>query len=102
MNVTDCRPEVQAFAVAMEETLRGNDHKGYTGWKNSNKRYLFRRLLEEAEELREASGTWCHICGHPPSTKSAEEIRREAADVGNFAMMLADRCGALLGREAKP
>ena len=98
MNIEDCRPEVKAFAVAMEEQLRSNDHKGYTGWANSNKGHLFKRLLEEAEELRRASGTWCPTCGQDPGQTSNEKIRRKAADVSNFAMMIADRCGALLAK----
>lgn len=73
----DCRPEVVAFALAMETKLRENDHKRH--WRFLDRRTLSRRLTEEREELRQAFNR-----GDPA------EVLREAADVANFAMMLAD------------
>ncbi len=72
------RPEVQRFAEAMEGRLSANDHKG--GWKECDYEYLLQRTLEEFQELDQAV-----IDGKP-----ATEIRKEAADVANFAMMIAD------------
>lgn len=77
MNQVELRPEVYAFAQAMELKLRLNDHK--THWSNMTQRYLSQRLSQEREELRRA----CRR-GDPA------EILSEAADVANFAMMLAD------------
>lgn len=77
------RPIVASFALAMEERMRANDHKG--GWKEDAAAALFYRLREESMELQFALGEQ----GIPTS------IRREAADVANFAMMIADNFGGL-------
>lgn len=71
------RPCIRHFAEKMEFKLRENDHKG--GWKNCDAASLVKRLREETDELEVAleKGT-------------VEEICREAADVGNFAMMIFD------------
>jgi len=74
------RPEVQAFALAMEERLKANDHKG--GWKNESPDWLIRRMRQEFSELEMA-------------IDYQKNIRHESADVANFAMMIADVCGAL-------
>ena len=73
------RAEVQLFAAAMERELRANDYKG--GWTHMTMRRLMTRLRQEVEELENADGT--------------ESVMREAADVANFAMMIADVCGGL-------
>lgn len=71
------RPEVTWFAEQMERKLRENDHKG--GWRNDDIGHLNHRLGLEQVELNVAL------------TKGvAEEIISEAADVANFAMMVAD------------
>lgn len=81
------RPEVAAFAMLMEEKLLLNDHR--PGWKNDDVLALIARLHEETRELVRAIGE-----GVDPAVVHAE-IGREAADVANFAMMIADVCGAL-------
>ena len=101
MKITDCRQEVQAFAILMEKKLRENDHK--SGWKENHPIDLIVRLREETEEifafgisLRSAQLRH-NECRWAPQQKSsqADEIGKECADVGNFAMMIADVCGAL-------
>jgi NTP pyrophosphatase (non-canonical NTP hydrolase) len=72
------RPVVEWFADRMEVQLRANDHK--TGWLGHTFDSLRKRLDEEAYELR----------GAVKDNKGAAEIVREAADVANFAMMIAD------------
>ncbi len=72
----ELRPEVQAFAERMERALLSNDHKG--GWDDCRDEYLLGRLEDELLELRKA------INGRGGS------VQEEAADVANFAMMLAD------------
>jgi hypothetical protein len=84
------RPEVMAFARAMEAKLRKHDAKrGTTGWKRDRAVALAQRLREEVDELDGAAEMFEE--GEEP----AENVLSEAADVGNFAMMIADVCGAL-------
>lgn len=78
------RPEVAAFANLMEQQLRANDHK--PGWKGDEPDALFRRLVEESSELEDA-------IYHTVDGEAF--VGKEAADVANFAMMIADVCGAL-------
>ncbi|WP_179223761.1 hypothetical protein [Paenibacillus tyrfis] len=77
------RPEVSWFAEQMELTLRRNDHKG--GWKECSFVYLYQRLNEEIQELGNE-----YFARHFHSEPKWEGILREAPDVANFAMMLAD------------
>ena len=76
------RPEVIAFANLMEQQLRANDHK--PGWKEDERWPLFHRMVQEMRET-----------GDVLDEGSPDTIGREAADVANFAMMIADVCGAL-------
>ncbi len=82
------RVEVLAFASLMEKKLRENDHKG--GWQGEDKEYLLRRLTEEMGELERAATAFV-----TPSRGWRDIVGSEAADVANFAMMIADNCGAL-------
>jgi NTP pyrophosphatase (non-canonical NTP hydrolase) len=82
----DVRPEVAAFALLMEKKLRENDHKG--GWIDEDVDWLFTRLEEEAGELYTSNLTG-------PTEEDRKKIGEEAADVANFAMMIADVTGAL-------
>lgn len=75
------RPEVLHAALTMEMELRNNDHK--PGWKSDTARTLYNRLCEESNELANAI-----------DDDDAEKIRKEAADVMNFAMMVADVSGS--------
>ncbi len=70
------RKEIMAFAEAMEYKLRENDHKG--GWEESSMIDLKSNLKDEMLELFDAldNGTYY-------------DVLFEAADVGNFAMMIA-------------
>lgn len=70
------RPVVEAFAHAMEYKLQRNDHKG--GWAETPNRVLFDRLEDEVKELADALARGNYL-----------EIMLEAADVANFALMLA-------------
>lgn len=100
------RPEVRAFALLMEAKLRANDHKG--GWKGDTTAALMQRLAEEVAELGDAAAfgktpAWGYDGSNRGERRTLEqyvagirsEIGREAADVANFAMMIADVCGAL-------
>lgn len=83
------RPEVIAFATLMEQQLRENDWKG--GWRGVPEYELLGRLKEETEELCDALTRRATLTGE----RLIENVGREAADVANFAMMIADVCGAL-------
>lgn len=104
------RPEVAAFAVLMEQQLRANDHK--PGWKRDHAAALLHRIADEYDELSNALRRRADIAtDYEPSRGSdplwgdpeaiATLIGKEAADVANFAMMVADVCGALPTEEVK-
>ena len=65
---------------SMEKRLAANDHKG--GWEDSTEDWLFSRMIQEVGELNKALGL-------------RNGIVEKAADVANFAMMLADNSGGL-------
>ena len=79
------RPEVQTFAMAMEDRLRANDHKG--GWDNEFPQRLIERCREELGELDVAID---EIRANGPNEERLASVLMEAADVGNFAMMVED------------
>jgi NTP pyrophosphatase (non-canonical NTP hydrolase) len=72
------RPEVVWFADAMERKLRENDYKRH--WLTLGMQTLSMRLTQEREELRDAV-----------ASGDAARTLDEAADVANFAMMIADK-----------
>lgn len=83
-DVSECRPEVKAFACLMEQKLRMNDHR--PGWKDTAVCWLWDRLNGEADELLDV-------------VSGGGNVGSEAADVANFAMMIADVCGALAPKD---
>jgi NTP pyrophosphatase (non-canonical NTP hydrolase) len=85
--LAEIRPEVRMFAVQMETQLRANDHK--PGWSGDRLVDLLQRIYDEAHELNEA----INCDGGRP-----ERIIKEAADVANFAMMIADNAQRALLR----
>jgi len=81
---------VVAFAHVMDEKLLKNVHKG--DWREAPRgintpKAMLDRLREEVEELTEALKIGWSF------GKEREAIRREAADVANFALMIADLFG---------
>lgn len=101
LTLHDLRPEVVAMAIAMERKLRDNDHK--PGWKQDSAGALFERLKEEVGELGEVIAPMAEAVyrGWPDYGRGggtanwAAVTLGEAADVANFAMMIADVRGAL-------
>ena len=69
------RPEVAWFANEMERKLLNNDAKG--GWGHMTLKRLLSRLKQEVAELEVEINKKGNVIG-------------EAADVANFAMMIAD------------
>lgn len=90
--------EVSAFALLMHDKLRENAHKG--GWGDVSVSEVLERLREEMEELELEAGDL--IVAERYGTDDAEwlankrrMLAREAADVGNYLMILCDVAGAL-------
>lgn len=76
------RPAVMRFAEEMEKILRENDYKGRP--EDCPLDTAVDRMFDEVRELDRAA------CGHPNINTTDEElaeIRREAVDVANFALM---------------
>lgn len=108
------RREVEWFAGEMENKLRRRDKKwGGNGWKEETLGPLVDRLGEETEELREVfiklasahvmrSGNVSGPLSLPLTQTQSRRIIREAADVANFAMMIAERAQASVVTSARP
>jgi NTP pyrophosphatase (non-canonical NTP hydrolase) len=82
-------PYVLAFAQRMEAKLAKNRHKGdRNGWINCNPDELAFRIRDELAELEDA----LRLVRHKENIVASEreQIANEAADVANFAMMIAD------------
>lgn len=87
------REPLVRFVFAMEAELQANDHKG--GWEGCTLRQMLDRLREETDELEEAVATLEDYQGEstdPARRHLQVQVRREAADVANFAMMIHDIC----------
>lgn len=87
------REAVESFATHMEAKLRENDHKG--GWEDDELDSLANRAVEELQELQRAIAAfedirYSHSATAEDLKVAAREVLREAADVANFAMMIAD------------
>lgn len=99
------RPCVRRFAEAMEAALREHDgDRGHHGWREATEFTLLGRLDIEMEEFREAihkhrrAVPWDEDdaeVGSRGLRKAKKAVAKEAADVGNFAMMIADVLQAL-------
>lgn len=107
------RPEVVAFADAMERKLRANDYKG--GWKDMAPHLLLMRVFDELDEFvetirpeakasvtfrivgflsRSAAGALAQW-GPFMRTRANPDCLDEAADVANLLMMVVDTLGKL-------
>lgn len=78
------REGVRQFAEVMERKLQ--KHDADWRWDGCSERYLFRRLLEEVAELFDEMNETT------PALGDGDEycVVLEAADVANYAMMIAD------------
>ncbi|WP_127506143.1 hypothetical protein [Paenibacillus humicus] len=88
------RKEVCWFAERMESRLSENDHK--PGWQDSreDREFLLKRLEANYHKLWAAEQ--CYGSAFDP-----ENVVKKAADIANFAMMLADNARRDLERQAK-
>jgi hypothetical protein len=91
------RPVVQLFAEQMEKVLRDNDHK--VGWSTMLPADLVALLKREVRELSQRvallgkSATTGRAAGVWETTRASAV--KEAVDVANFAMFVADVLGGL-------
>jgi len=93
---------VIAMAKAMQEKIDKNNHKdnwpnqdGIRGWLQPvcTHQFILNKLREECEELHLA------VMLHKAEDAPLDDIRLEAADVANIAMMVADNLGAYTTQE---
>lgn len=75
--MSEIRPEIMEFALAMEMKLRRRD--GYGGWQHLPLAYLKEKLQAEAREL-EISLQY----------EPADEVMGETVDVANYCMFIWD------------
>lgn len=85
----EMRPALKVFATRMEEELKKNDFRGT--WKNEDPRSMMAKLWDEVYDLDTQLDKYNHGEGDP------EQILKEAADVANYAMFVADVCLASIG-----
>jgi len=80
------RPQVMRLALEMERKLRLNEHKGgRETWLGTARAKLLNRLHDEVAELEKA------VVQHGNGVEgSLDAMQAEAADIANFAMMIAD------------
>ena len=95
---------VRVFGLLMLDKLNANNHKAH--WRLASNTYLLKRIAEELEELRVAV-VMLGQSNAPGSNATLtlqhmRDIGEEAADVANFALMIADNCGALIERNTRP
>ncbi|WP_134705152.1 hypothetical protein [Ammoniphilus sp. YIM 78166] len=76
------RQVLEWFAEEMEKKLQENDHKAH--WSEADGDYLISRMEQEMDELMKAMIDVQFGNGDPI------QVIKEAADVANFAMMIAD------------
>jgi NTP pyrophosphatase (non-canonical NTP hydrolase) len=85
----DMRPEVRAFAQAMERKLTERDEEyGEAGWRSDDAANMIGRLREEMGEVQREQ-----------RKINPEGVMSELVDVANFAMMAWDLLRRPIGQE---
>lgn len=88
--------EVIWFGKRMQEVLDMNKYKEgddkQDHWSNMSQEFLYERLVEEVDELRELLDHRCECCGteFEVTVPNVPMLVKECCDIANFAMMLAD------------
>lgn len=86
----DAVGRIRWFAERMEAVMRSHDGKK-SGWDDIDLDYAAGAILAEVWELRDEVFTYLGLGRRDPEKTSPETIIREAADVANFAMMIAEK-----------
>jgi len=84
----ELRPEVKAFAEAMEAKLRKHDKDRGDSWRDNSTIELYGRLKQEINEFVTAVFT-------PTEPDHEKRVLDEGADAANFILFLVDVCGGL-------
>ena len=87
------REPVVWFASQMERKL--SEHDDRPGWQCESFEYLLVRLMEEQGELNNLMMDLGEL-SDSSSDANIQDVINECADIGNFAMMLADKARDLL------
>lgn len=90
------RSEMMWFANRCEKKLRRR-MAGASVWREDSFKVLLGRLLDEAEELVLAVRHLRKVSEVGEVRDAYEGIIDESSDVGNFAMMIADKARQILG-----
>ncbi|WP_019998742.1 hypothetical protein [Aureimonas ureilytica] len=95
--LAEVRPEVAVFALRMEARLRENDHK--PGWKTEHPQWLTDQSTRHAAKLALAVDRLLND-GVRNLDANRNAVPTAAADLANFAMMVADvvTAGGLAGK----
>lgn len=81
-DTTESDEPIAELVKTMKEKMKENEiNKGKRGWLNCHYSFLTYRLIEEVKELTDSID----------DRKDKEHIKKEAADVANFAMMIHDK-----------
>ena len=88
---------ISRFGNLMLEKLAENRDKAH--WDGCDTDWLMERLTEEVTELHDAIEEYIDAASNEKGTvaqvaEAARAVRRECADVANFAMMIADNLEA--------
>jgi hypothetical protein len=96
------RPEVIAFGQRMEKQLAANtEQKGEDGWKTApSARPFIQSIREKVADLDGAAQEYEKVLAsrrvpRPNIGERQERVFALVADIGNYAMMAADVCGAI-------
>lgn len=89
------KKELADFSMVMAEKLREKQYKEH--WSYYSLEWLMSRLLEETAELLRAIKGIDPIDG---KLTDSQNVQREAADIANFAMMIADNYAKSKGGES--
>ena len=86
MTTLELRPEVLAFAMLMEQRLREKDAERGQSWKNMTGKDLLTPAISKLFRIEKA-------IFYPDI--HVQDIGRNAVDLGNYCMMIADVAGTL-------
>lgn len=84
--MSELRPEVYAFSKQMNNRLEENDHKDLIGWKSISTAEAIHHIGRNLSNLSTVEALY----KKDQKVEYLESIIEEAADIGNYAMMIVD------------